>query len=173
MKDVIKLRRKWTIRRYNSMEEAKSQKVPDTIIDAKGNVLPGKSVFEGNVLLDEGITNVLLPLLCGTASPSAYDNANAYLGVGDGTADEDASHTGLQGSNTAFASMVSGYPSVSDQTATWRAEFDGSVANFDWEEFTVVNASDDTGDNLNRKTSSEGTKASGQTWELTLEITFS
>jgi hypothetical protein len=39
------------------------------------------SEFEGNVLLNEGINEMLL-LLTGGAG-TAYSNANAYLGVGD------------------------------------------------------------------------------------------
>ena len=168
------MHRRWTIRRYNSAEEAQRGDVPETIMDANGRVLPGESVFEGNVLLNEGINNVLGPVITGTASPTVWDNANARLGVGtDGTTSESASHTGLQGGTTTFVAMSSGYPTFSSQVATWQAEFGGSTGNHDWKEFTVVNASDDTGDNLNRKVSDQGTKASGQTWTLTLEITFS
>jgi len=46
-------------------------------------------------------------------------------------------------------------------------------ANYDWNEFTVANANSNAGDNLNRKTSTQGTKAAGQTWTLDLTITFS
>ena len=128
--------------------------------------------FEGNVLLNEGI-NTLWTLVCG-GSATAYDNANAYIGVGDGTAAEDASQTGLQGTNKYWKGMDTGYPTYgSDQKATWRSTFGGTEANFDWNEITVVNASDDTGQNLNRKVQAMGTKSSGATWVATLEITLS
>lgn len=174
MKETVKIEKKWTIRRYNDAREAAKGVVPKTIIDGKGRTLPGISEIKGNVLLNEGINNVLGPLLCGTAVATAYNNANAYLGVGtDGTTAEDATQTGLQGVTTTFVAMNSGYPTFSSQVATWQSEFDGTEANHDWKEFTVVNAADDTGDNLNRKVSDQGTKASGQVWTLTLEITFS
>jgi len=37
----------------------------------------------------------------------------------------------------------------------------------------VANGNSDSAVNLNRKVSSQGTKISGQIWELTLEITLS
>jgi hypothetical protein len=39
--------------------------------------------------------------------------------------------------------------------------------------FTILPASTDTGTNLNRKTSAQGTKASGQTWTLDVTLTIS
>src|ERR1700722_18102748 len=39
-------------------------------------------VWDGNLCLNAGIT-VLINLLCGTGSPTAYSNANAQLKVGD------------------------------------------------------------------------------------------
>lgn len=72
-----------------------------------------------------------------------------------------------------FKAMESGYPSISAQTITFRSVFGSGDANHDWNEFTAVSAADDTGDNLNRKVSDQGTKASGQTWTLDLQITFS
>jgi hypothetical protein len=164
MQEVGTIKKTWTIRKYASDQDYLEGKEPFEV-----------SSFEGNVLLNEGINNVLLALLCGTDSPNPYSNTYAYIGVGDDDGDvaADADQTGLQGSNTSYASMESGYPSVSSQKATWRAVFDGSTGNHAWQEFTVVNASDDTGDNLNRKVSDQGTKASGQTWTLDIEIVFS
>ena len=131
------------------------------------------SEFRGNLLLNEGI-NELWTLVCGTGG-TAYDNSNARLGVGDSSTAASASQTGLQAaSNKLFKAMDPGYPTYgTSQKAVFKATFASDEANFDWEEFTVVNAADDTGENLNRKVSSEGTKSSGEIWELTLEITLS
>jgi uncharacterized cupin superfamily protein len=94
--------------------------------------------------------------------------------VGDSNAQETASQTGLQAStNKTFKAMDTSYPQRSNQTAEWRATFGASDANYAWEEYTVVNAADDSGKNLNRKTSSKGTKAQGESWTLSLQITFS
>lgn len=171
MKETGTIKRKWTIRRYNSEQDRIDGNTPEFIIDGTGKKLPGKSVFEGNVLLNEGIT-ALLNLLTGETE-TAYSNANAYLGVGESTTAAAASQTGLQGSSKTYKAMESGYPSISGQTVTFRSVFGADDANNAWQEFTVVNASSDAGDNLNRKVDDQGTKASGQSWTLDLEITFS
>lgn len=169
--EKINMKKKWTIRRYKSHQDYLDGNLPETIIDATGKELPGESVFEGNVLLNEGIA-LLLSLLTGGAG-TAYDNSNAYLGVGESTTAAAAAQTGLQGSSKTYKAMESSYPSIASQTVTFRAVFGSTDANNAWQEFTVVNANSDTGVNLNRKVSDQGTKASGQTWTLDLAITFS
>lgn len=129
--------------------------------------------IESNIALNEGLGE-LIDLLCGLGSPTAYSNANARLGVGDSNASEAATQTGLQAStNKTFKAMDSGYPARTNQTVEFRATFGGSEANYSWQEYTVVNASSDAGKNLNRKVADKGTKASGETWTLSLQITFS
>jgi len=132
----------------------------------------GQESFEGNVALNEGLQE-LIDIICGLGSPTKWDNTNAYLGVGDSNATEDATQTGLQGTNKTFKGMDAGYPQRNGQTAEWRATFGANEANHSWQEFTVVNAADDTGKNLNRKVADKGTKSSGETWTLSLQITFS
>ena len=171
MQETINMSKKWTICRYLSDNDRINGNLPETIVDGVGRVLPGKSEFEGNVLLNEGIT-ALLNLLIGAAE-TAYNNANAYLGVGESTTAASASQTGLQGATTTFKAMESGYPSISGQTVTFRSVFGSTDANNSWQEFTIVNAPTDAGDNLNRKVDNQGTKAAGQSWTLDLEITFS
>ena len=169
--ETAKMAKKWTIRRYNNHQEFLDGNLPETIIDATGKMLPGESVFEGNVLLNEGIAELLLLLTGGTAT--AYNNANSYLGVGESTTAATASQTGLSGSSKTYKAMEATYPQIDGQKVTWRSVFGTSDANNAWQEFTVVNAATDTGDNLNRKVDDQGTKADGQTWTLDLEITFS
>jgi len=133
----------------------------------------GHEKFEGNVALNEGL-QLLIDIITGIDTVSnKWDNANARLGVGDGTVAEDATQTGLQGTTTTFVGMDTGYPQRSGQTAIWQATFDGTTGNHSWQEFTVVNGADDTATNLNRKVVDKGTKASGETWTLQLQITFS
>jgi len=131
------------------------------------------SEVEGNLLLNEGI-NEMWSLICG-GTATAYSNANAYLGVGDSTTAAAASQTGLQAvTNKAYQAMETGYPTYgTSQKATFRSVFGTAAANFSWQEFTIINGSDDTGDNMNRLVSDQGTKASGQTWTLDLEVTIS
>lgn len=142
-------------------------------LDYKLNRPYEESVFEGNIMLNEGI-NELWTLAC-SSSGTKFDNSNAYIGVGDSTTAEDAAQTGLQAStNKLYKGMNSGYPTYgTDQKATWKATFGSSEANFDWNEFTVANGNSDSAVNLNRKVSAQGTKTSGQTWEISLSITLS
>ncbi len=135
-------------------------------------VAPKIEKIENNIGLNEGLQE-LIDIACGIGSPTKWDNDNSRLGVGNGNTAESATQTGLQGGSKTFKAMDSGYPQRSNQTAEWRATFGSSDANYAWEEYTVVNAADDNGKNLNRKVSSKGTKSSGETWTLSLQITFS
>lgn len=130
-------------------------------------------MFRGNCLLNEGI-NELWTILC-SAGGTKWDNTNAYLGVGDSAADENATQTGLQAvTNKLYKAMDETYPTYgSNQKATWQATFGADDANFAWNEFTVSNSNSDAGKNLNRKVEYKGTKVSGNVWELTLTITIS
>lgn len=131
--------------------------------------------FEGNCLLNEGINNLWL---LGLGSPSAgdpYDNAHAYIGVGDSTTAATATQTGLQAAtNKAWVGMDAGYPADPASTAvTWRSTFTALVGNFAWNEFSVGNSNDDSGENLNRKVQACGTKVEGLEWVVEVTITIS
>lgn len=63
--------RKWTIRKFAN-DLAVAQWKPFEVVE-----------FGGNLLLNEGIGE-WLDLIAGTGSPTAFNNANAYLAVGDG-----------------------------------------------------------------------------------------
>ena len=126
---------------------------------------------EGNIGLNTGIAE-LWDLACGLGTPVKFDATNAKLGVSDSTAAEAAAQTDLQGATTAHASMDAAYPSRSAQTVSWRSTFGSAVANFPWNEFVVENATGAAGEKLIRKVSLQGTKISGQTWELTLQVTL-
>lgn len=132
----------------------------------------GKSAFEGNLLLNEGI-NALWTLVAG-GSETAFNNANARLGVGDSSTAEAATQTDLQAAtNKTYKAMDASYPTYgTSQKITFRSTFGSGDANYAWNEFTVDNGSVAL-KNLNRKVSAQGTKTSGQTWQLSLDITLS
>lgn len=164
------------------IDKFKSNQALETLLRAGAKIALAKSIFpeafigtvewDGNVALNEGINNVI-ELVCGISTPTKWDNLSAYLGVGDSSASTSPSQTGLQAaSNKTWKAMDATYPQRSNQTAEWRSTYGSSDANYAWEEYTVVNASDDTGQNLNRRIASKGTKASGETWVLSLKITF-
>ncbi len=155
----LKLKTRFIVRRFAD-DEAHRRDQPYKV-----------SEVEGNIGLNEGIAE-LLDLACGLGTPTAYNNANARVGVGDSTTAEAATQTGLLGTNTAFKAMDATYPSRSAQTVSFRGTFGGTEANFAWQEFTVDNGATPN-KNLVRKVSAQGTKTSGQTWELTIQITMS
>lgn len=129
----------------------------------------GKSHLDGNLLLNAGI-NVLTNLLAGGGG-TAFNNANARIGVGDSTTAEAATQTGLQAAtNKTYVAMDTSYPTYgTSQQVAFRATFGTGSANYAWQEFTVDNGTT----SLNRKVSAQGTKTSGQTWQVTITITFS
>lgn len=163
---------KWTIKRFANDADFAAGKPSDVIDPVTGKALPAVSEFNGNLLLNEGIA-VLLDLACGLASPTAFNNASARIGVGDSSTAASASQTDLQAAtNKTYKAMESSYPSRSSQTVTFRSVFGTSDANYSWQEFTVDNGSGEA-KTLNRKVSDQGTKASGQTWTVDVAITVS
>ncbi|RLJ20798.1 hypothetical protein DJ031_04620 [bacterium endosymbiont of Escarpia laminata] len=153
-----RIHRKWTV-----------QKFAPGVYEAGGK--PYEVIEEeGNLLLNEGI-QLLEDLLIG-AGGTAYNNANARLGVGDSSAAEVATQTDLQGTSKTYKAMDTGYPSRAAQTITWQSVFADAEANHAWAEVTLSNAADGSGVNLNRKVQDLGTKATG-TWTLQLALTFS
>ena len=182
VEDCGKVKSEWRIWKYPRMESW-AQKQLHFLHHALGwsvEKVKELGIFEkpsllwipGNILLNEGI-NLLWTLACG-GSGTPWNNANAYIGVGDGDTAESATQTGLQGTNKAYKAMDSGYPQYgSNQQAKWQSTFGGTEANFTWNEITVANGSSDTAVNLNRKVQNLGTKASGTTWIAQLTITIS
>lgn len=128
-------------------------------------------VIEGNLLLNEGIQE-LWDLGIAAGGTTAYNNANADIGVGDSTTAAAATQTDLQAAtNKLFKAMVATYPIRTNQTVDFRSDFTSAEANFAWQEWSVRNGTT-RNKNLNRKVESLGTKATG-TWTLTASLTIS
>jgi hypothetical protein len=156
--DFARYRTHWIIRKYAD-EEAYRQ-----------GIAFEESHIQGNLLLNEGITRAL-NLIAGLGG-TAFNNANARIGVGDSTTAAAAGQTDLQAvTNKTYKAMESGYPQVSGQTITFRSVFGPLEANYAWQEFVVDNGGT-AGEALNRKVSDQGTKASGQTWTMDVAITL-
>ena len=147
----------FTIKKYDSEEDHQNGKVSEV------------SKFEKNLFLTEGI-NKLWNLIANIETAGYFSESNTYIGVGDGTTSETESQTGLQGANTFYSPMDSGYPTVSGDTITFYSTFGGSEANFDWQEFTIANGGSDGDININRKVDNQGTKVSGAVWEFKVEL---
>lgn len=125
---------------------------------------------DGNLLVTAGIT-ALLNLLIG-AGGTAFNNANAYLGVGDSTTAAAIGQTDLQAATNKFRkAMDATYPQVSGNVVTFRSTYATGEANFSIQEQATFNAST-AGTMLNRKVTDLGTKTSASTLQLTMTITI-
>jgi hypothetical protein len=103
---------------------------------------------------------------------TAFNNANAYIGVGDSTTAHAVGQTDLQAAtNKLRKAMDATYPSVATNVVTLRSTFATTDANYAWQEWGVFNASS-AGTMLSRKVESLGTKTSAQTWQFTVTLTF-
>ena len=116
--------------------------------------------------------DIICDALIGGGTYTAFNNANAYLGVGDSTTAYAAAQTDLQAAtNKHREAMDATYPSRAANVITFVSTFETADANFAWEEWGVFNASSG-GQMLSRKVESLGTKTSAATWELTVTLTI-
>lgn len=134
--------------------------------------------MEGNCLLNTGI-NEMWDIITGEHSADVadhyFDEANAQIGVGDSTDEEDATESDLQAAtNKCYKAMETGFPTSLTQKATFKSSFGSSDANYAWNEWVVksVDGTNPTNICLNRKVESLGTKSTG-TWTLEVDITLS
>lgn len=162
----------WKISRWASEADKKAGKIYSKAEALRLFGAPQFTEIQGNCLCNEGIEEWFK--LIATTGGTQYDNTNAYLIVGTGTGAATASDTEATFTSGVKKGMVSGYPVVgaaADHKCTWKASYGSADANQAWEEFGLLNAAS-AGKLANRKVSSEGTKTSGQTWELSLEISL-
>lgn len=100
-----------------------------------------------------------------------FNNANAYIGVGNSSGTFAASQVDLQGGSKTRKGMDAGYPTrTSGSIMTFRSTFSTSEANYDWLEWGVFNGTSATGTMLNRKVEQLGTKNSSQSWQITTTL---
>lgn len=106
---------------------------------------------------------------------TAFNAANASLGVGDSSAAYAAAQTDLQAStNKLRRAMDATYPQLASATMTFRSTFVEADANFAWNEWGVFNTTSQSGGTMMvREVQSLGTKPSNQQWRLTVDVTVS
>lgn len=116
--------------------------------------------------------DMLADAITGGASYARFDNAHAYLGVGDSSTAFNVAQTDLvAATNKLRKGMDIGYPSRSGNVLTWRATFTTAEANFAWNERGIFNAVSG-GQMLSRKVVSLGTKTNANSWQLTCTDTW-
>jgi len=105
------------------------------------------------------------------AGVTAFNAANAYIGVGDSTTAFDVAQTDLQAAtNKLRKGMESTYPSGASNALAFRSLFGTSEANYAWAEWAVFNAAS-AGTMVSRKVEALGTKTSAQSWQITVTLT--
>jgi hypothetical protein len=134
--------------------------------DDAGRLLE-RRVIEGNIAVSAGLA-LVLDLIIG-AGGTAFNNANAHIGVGDSTTAAAIGQTDLQAATNKFRRpMEATFPSRAGSVVSWKSSYATGEANFAWNEWAVFNAST-AGTMLNRKVESLGTKSSG-VWTLQVDI---
>ena len=111
----------------------------------------------------------------------AVDEANAAIGVGNGTTATAATQNDLQASggtaNQIRKAMDSTYPQHTDSTSasagtvTFRSTYGTADANFHWYEWGVFNGTSG-GRMLNRKQEDLGSKTSASTWTFSVSLSL-
>lgn len=126
-------------------------------------------VIEGdyNAMVDAGITLALALIVGGGGT--AFNNANAYLGVGASTTAWSTTQTNLLTTSTRKG-MKATYPLTGTKKQTFSSDFLTGEANIVWNEWGIFNAST-AGTMLSRKVENLGTKSSG-TWTLTVDFSL-
>jgi hypothetical protein len=128
----------------------------------------------------------LLGGVAGATIGTKFSGAAGRIGVGTGTGPAQVTDTHLSGdtgsgSTTSYYQLVSSAPTINTSTApatlTFQATYGTTVANFAWEEFGIDNFSGSSvttiGTNsvfFNHGISNQGTKVSGQIWQMTVTI---
>lgn len=128
----------------------------------------------------------LLGGVAGSTIGTKFSAAAGRIGVGTGTGPATAADTHLSGdtgsgSTTSYYQLVSSAPAINTgvvpATFTFQATYGTTVANFAWEEFGIDNYSGSSVTTIgtssvffNHGISNQGTKVSGQVWQMTVTI---
>lgn len=178
---------------WNKARERYGNRHPEPVRDlfvALG-IVPDLITIEKNCnMVVLGGWAALLGGVGGTSITNKFSATQGRIGFGTSSAAVAATQTFLQGdtgssSTTSYYALCGAGPTISTASApatmVFTASFGGSVANFAWNEFATDNwnvagvTAQSLGVNevfFNRGVSSQGTKASGQTWAVTETLSF-
>lgn len=156
---------------YLALLKQKGLTVYEAQVKAGKDIAPYE-VVEGdyNAMVDNGI-NALLLLLVGGGG-TAYNNANARLGVGDSSTAWGTTQTDLQAATNKLRNVMKAtYPQTGTKKQTFASDFATGEANWVWNEWGIFNSNTANTGMLSRKVEGLGTKASG-TWTLTVDFSL-
>jgi len=186
-KDSLKWRAKWSIQKFHAADILRQGLDPESAF-VDEILAAGVSAYEvldrlENLLMFGGASNLWQCLIgngTGTAGQTLtfFNNANAYIGVGDSTTAAVATQTDLQAAvNKLRKAMDATYPQHTDGVTdanndiVFKSTFGTGDANFAWQEWGVFNGSSG-GRMLNRKVESLGTKTSASVWAFVVTLTL-
>jgi hypothetical protein len=173
-----------TVEKYNLPEGVDHESAtPEHLAELQKRIetadVGADEVFHGspNLLVIGGASAFLEFISGNTAALTAFNNANAYIAVGDSSTSAADTQTALQAStNLLRKAMDATYPQHSHSATTagaksivYRSTFGTSDANFAWNEWAIFNAAA-SGLMLNRKAESLGTKTSAASWVFTATL---
>lgn len=173
--------------RYLSSDEAEWDLSVSEDVFGQLGVQAYSHTFEDNCnLITTAGWAALLGSIAGTSIATKFSASAGRIGVGTVSTAATSADTKLGGdtgasSTTSYYALVSAAPTVTTTatpcTLVFAASFGSAVANFAWAEFGTDNytASSVYGQGavfLNHGISSQGTKASGQTWTVTETLSF-
>lgn len=148
----IRLQGSWKIKVYSArtLELLDEQEFPNLVVNVGGALMLDKLIG---------------------AAGTVFSNANAHIGVGNGTAAPAVAQTDLQGASKTRKAMEATFPSRSGQVMTFESIFGTGDANYSWEEIALFNASSG-GDMFSRSLiSSPFTKSSSISVTATYTLT--
>lgn len=143
-------------------------------------------VVEGNLITLEGMKTLWKCITQSSDSFNYFDQANTRIGIGNGSTPATINDTDLNGSSKVYQSLVANGISYDDEAGstasgnsasiTLKAQFDGTTANYEWNEWGIFN-----GDKsqvsptvpvvmLNHKVESMGIKVNGSVWVVEARI---
>lgn len=170
-----------TLEKYDASQLAAAGQLSDKGRRIRGQgrgVAPYETVrLEPGNLLMFGGGAAFWDLLIGAANVTAFNNGNAYLGVGISNTAAAATQTDLQGASKDRQGMEATYPLHTDgvtsgsEDCVFKSSWATGDGNFAWEEWGLFNAST-AGRMLQRKVESLGTKTSASVWELTVTLSL-
>lgn len=122
--------------------------------------------------LVNGGRDCLADAIIGGTGHTKFNNANAYIGVGDSSTAYAATQTDLQAAtNKLRKGMDTSYPTRTNNAVNFRATVGTASGNFAWNEWGIFNAAA-AGTMLSRKVEALGTKTSAQSWQFTATLTI-